>query len=191
MNLAINDTFSITDICGDDKPAYLEHLADRQIYEQTLNIPHPYTEADAEWWINHVAEQTRRQGRSVNWAIRRSDGLLVGGIGYHDLELGKTHSAELGYWLARPYWGQGLMTAAVKRLSEYSFAELGLIRIAAHVFHFNVASARVLEKAGFQFEGRLRKHYKKDGKIFDGLVYARVSSVGGDIPLQTRTPPSG
>jgi RimJ/RimL family protein N-acetyltransferase len=59
-------------------------------------------------------------------------------------------------------------------VSEYSFSELGLIRITAHVFHFNAVSARVLEKAGFSLEGRLRKHYKKDGAVFDGLLYAKI-----------------
>jgi [ribosomal protein S5]-alanine N-acetyltransferase len=174
MNLAIGHSFSLTDISPADRAAYLVHLQEKQIYDQTLNIPHPYTEESADWWIDFVAEETRRQGRSVNWAIRDGHGYLVGGIGFHGLEVGKTHRGELGYWLAKPYWGRGIMTSAVRSVSEYSFSDLGLVRVTAHVFDFNVASARVLEKAGFQCEGRLRKHYKKDGAIFDGLLYARV-----------------
>ena len=122
-----------------------------------------------------MAETTARQGRSVNWAIRRSDGFLVGGIGFHDFELGKSHKAELGYWLAKSYWGQGIMTQAVDAVARFGFQEFGLLRITANVFHFNIGSARVLEKAGFQLEGYLRKHYKKDGKIFDGKLYAKVT----------------
>jgi len=174
MRLQINDDFYISDITPADKPAYLEHLQERQIYEQTLNIPFPYTEADAEWWVNHVAEQTRKQGRSVNWAIRRKDGYLIGGIGFCDLEVGKTHRAELGYWLANPYWGQGIVTEAVKKVTEFGFQELGLIRITANIFHFNVGSAKVLEKAGFQQEGYFRKHYQKDGILFDGRLFAKL-----------------
>ena len=110
----------------------------------------------------------------MNWAIREPGGVLVGGIGYHNLELGRSHRAELGYWLAKPYWGQGIMTGAVKRVTDLAFSEFDLVRVTAHVFAFNGGSARVLEKAGFQFEGLLRSHYKKDGKIFDGKLYAKV-----------------
>lgn len=174
MNLQLSNSFTITDVTPADKPAYLEHLQEKQIYDQTLNIPYPYTQADADWWINHVAEETQKQGRSVNWAIRRQDGYLMGGIGYHGLELGKSHKAEIGYWLAKPYWGQGVMTEAVKKVTDFAFSELGLIRITANVFDFNQGSARVLEKSGYQLEGHLRKHYKKAGNIFDGKLYAKV-----------------
>ena len=172
FRITVRDSIYISDITAADKPAYLEHLKEKQIYDQTLNIPYPYTEADADWWINHVAKTTLQQGRSVNWAIRRDDGFLIGGIGYHDFKLGKSHKAELGYWLAKPYWGQGIMTEAVKKIAAFGFEELSLVRITANVFHFNMGSARVLEKAGFQLEGVLCKHYKKDGKIFDGRLYA-------------------
>ena len=174
MKLSIDGSFYISDITPNDKAAYLEHLTEKQIYDQTLNIPYPYTEKDANWWINHISEETQKQGKSVNWAIRRQDGYLVGGIGYHGLEVGKTHKAELGYWLCKPYWGKGLMTQAVKKVVEFGLEELGLIRITAHIFDFNTGSARVLEKSGFQLEGHLRKNYKKDGKIFDGKLYAKV-----------------
>jgi len=174
MMMTIADSFSLTDIVSSDKAAYLEHLQEREIYDQTLNIPYPYTEADADWWINHVTEETRQQGRCVNWAIRRRDGYLVGGIGFHGLELGKTHKGELGYWLAKPYWRKGIMTEAVRRLAEYGFVDLGLIRITAEVFHFNVGSSRVLEKAGFKLEGILRNEYRKDGKVFDGKLYSKL-----------------
>lgn len=172
----IDNLYTITEITPADKPAYVQHLAAKQIYDQTLNIPYPYAETDADWWINHVAEETKKQGRSVNWALRKNDGLLVGGIGFHGLELGKTHRAEIGYWLAKPFWGQGIMTKAVELVSDFAFKELGLVRITANVFLFNQGSSRVLEKAGFQLECILRKHYKKDDKIFDGKLYAKVKA---------------
>ncbi len=159
MKLQINESFYISEVNSADKPAYLEHFKEKQIYDQTLAIPFPYGEADAEWWVNHVAEETKKQGRSVNWCIRREDGYVVGGIGFHEFELGKSHKAELGYWLAKPYWSKGIMTEAVKLISEFAFKELGLARVTANVFHFNVGSARVLENAGFQCEGYLRQHY--------------------------------
>jgi RimJ/RimL family protein N-acetyltransferase len=175
LRLDLDGSHFISDIMPADRSAYLEYLKEKQIHDQTLAIPFPYTEADADKWINHVAEMSRKQGRSVNWAIRKSDGSLIGGIGFHDFELGKSHKAEIGYWLAQPFWGQGIMTKAVQKATEFGFKELGLSRISANVFDFNDGSVRVLEKAGYCFEGLLRKSYRKNGKVFDGKLYARVS----------------
>ncbi|MEK6705220.1 MAG: GNAT family N-acetyltransferase [Bdellovibrionota bacterium] len=175
MRLPLQNGITITDIASTDKAAYLEHLSEKQIYDQTLNIPYPYNDTDAEWWVNHVAEETQKQGRSVNWAIRGEDGKLIGGIGFHGIEYGKSHRAEIGYWLAKPYWGRGIMTDAVIEATEFAFRELALVRITANVFHFNLGSACVLRKAGYQLEGYLRQHYKKDGKIFDGILFAKVN----------------
>lgn len=173
MHLKIDSGYFISDIQRSDKAAYIEHLQEREIYLQTLNIPFPYTEQDADEWLGFVARQAEH---CTNWAVRGSDGCLVGGIGFHGQNSLAPHRAELGYWLAKPLWGKGIMSAAVRLISEYGFRELGLRRITAHVFHFNAASARVLEKAGYHLEGRLKQHYYKDGKIFDGLLYARVSA---------------
>jgi RimJ/RimL family protein N-acetyltransferase len=177
LNLKINDRISVSDIGPQDKAAYMEHLRERQIYEQTLNIPFPYTEVDADWWLDYVAKETaERNGRSVNWAIRRAeDGFLIGGVGYHALKIGAVHKGEIGYWLAKPYWNQGIMSDVVAKMSDYGFKEFGLIRITANVFAFNIGSAKVLEKNGFQCEGVLRSHYKKDGRIFDGKLYAKLA----------------
>src|SRR6476469_6480844 len=98
MKLTLDGSFYISDINPEDKPAYLEHFKEKQIYDQTLNIPYPFTEKHAEWWINHIAEETQKQGRSLNWAIRRADGYLIGGIGLGGFEVGKSHKAEIGYW---------------------------------------------------------------------------------------------
>jgi len=175
VHLKIDESYFISDITPLDKPALVEHLQEKQIYDQTLAIPYPYTASDAEWWIHHVAEQTREQGQSVTWAIRRQDGFFIGGIGFQELHLGKSHRAELGYWLSKPYWNQGIMTKAVTAISQYAFDQFHLARITAHIFDFNQGSAKVLEKAGFQLEGSLRKHYKKDGRIFDAKLYAKLS----------------
>ncbi len=176
MNLKLQNGFSISDITPSDKGAYLEHLSEKQIHDQTLNIPYPYTEADADWWVKQVEAETKSQGRSVNWAIRREDGYLVGGVGFHGFEIGKSHKTEIGYWLAKPYWGRGIMTDAVMKATEYAFKEFGLERVTANVFDFNLGSARVLRKSGYQLEGRLRQHYKKNGKVFDGFLFSKLKS---------------
>ena len=99
---------------------------------------------------------------------------MIGGIGFDDIEIGKSHRAEVGYWLAKPYWNRGIMTAVVRRICQHAFESWGLVKIAAHVFYFNTASARVLEKCGFQQEGFLRKHHLKDGQLIDAFVYGLV-----------------
>ena len=81
------------------------------------------------------------------------------------------HRAEVGYWLAKPFWGRGIITAVVQRVCRHAFEEFGLAKITAHVFPHNPASARVLEKCGFQQEGFLRKHFLKDGQFVDARLF--------------------
>jgi len=121
-----------------------------------------------------VAKSTQEHGRPVHWAIRNENDYLIGGIGLDGVAIGKSHLAEIGYWLAKPYWGQGIMTAVVQKACDLAFAEFGLVKIVAHVFADNAASARVLVKCGFQEEGYLRKHYAKDGKYLDGRLFSLV-----------------
>ena len=92
-------------------------------------------------------------GESPSW---ESDDALIGGCGFDSFQVGKSHRAEVGYWLAKPLWGRGIMTAVVRRVCRHAFEEFGLVKITAHVFSHNPASARVLEKCGFREEGFLR-----------------------------------
>lgn len=174
MRLPLPGGAHVSAIVPADADAYVLHLKEKAIYDRTLNIPFPYRRKDAKEWIGIVRRETRRLKTPINWAIRREDGLLIGGIGFHGLIPGKSHRAEIGYWLAKPYWGRGLMTAAVRAVSAYGFKRFKLARIEAHVFASNAASGRVLEKAGFRLEGVLRNHYKKDGRLGDARLYARV-----------------
>lgn len=154
-----------------DKAALVEHLQDEAIYHNTLNIPHPYTEADAEAWIERRMAWREKQPDEVAFVIRNDDGRMIGAVGTADLDIGTTHRAEIGYWLATPLWGQGIMTEAVQRFSPYAFTTLKLVRLTAHVYAHNPASARVLEKCGFQQEGYFRKHFRKDGELLDARYY--------------------
>jgi [ribosomal protein S5]-alanine N-acetyltransferase len=172
MRIVINDQVELSEFRSSDKDALIAHLNDRDIYDRTLRIPFPYTEAAADDWLALVAKITAQQGRQVHWAIRTADGALIGGCGFDDFQVGKSHRAEVGYWLAKPYWGRGIMTAVVRRLCQHAFAELGLVKITAHVFPHNPASARVLGKCGFQEEGLLRKHFLKDGQFLDARLFA-------------------
>ncbi len=107
----------------------------------------------------------------MTFALRNQEGRLIGVVGADDLEVGTTHCARLGYWLAKPYWGRSLMTSAARRYVLYALDELDLTRLTAEVFCWNTASIRVLEKVGFQREGRLRKHREKEGSLVDVFFY--------------------
>lgn len=171
LNISVREGVHLSGIQQTDKPALLEHLDSKDVYNSTLNIPHPYTEADADWWIHKRIEHTKRIGQEVSFAIRDDEAKLIGIVSADSFEPGTSHRAEIGYWLARACWGKGIMTDAVRAYVRYAFDELQLLRLTAHVFEFNVGSARVLEKNGFKLEGRLRKHIRKDGQLLDGRFY--------------------
>jgi ribosomal-protein-alanine N-acetyltransferase len=171
MKIVVNDQVHLSEFRSSDKPALIQHLNDRDIYDRTLRIPFPYTDAAADDWLTLVAKITEQQGRPVHWALCNAEDALIGACGFSGFEVGKSHLAEVGYWLAKPYWGRGIMTAVVQRLCKHAFEEFGLVKIIAHVHPHNLASARVLEKCGFQQEGFLRKHFLKDGKLLDALLF--------------------
>jgi ribosomal-protein-alanine N-acetyltransferase len=175
MKITVTEEICLTEIRREDKPAFVEHFKEREIADNLLMVPYPYTEADADTFLKIVEESLRKHGRPVNLAIRAADDHLIGGVGFKELEANKSlphsHRAEIGYWLARPYWGRGIATAAVRAACAYAFAELGLEKITAHVFARNIGSARVLEKAGFQKEGHLHRHYRKKGQFLDAWLY--------------------
>lgn len=145
-----------------NNPRIARNLRDR--------FPSPYTEADADDWFALL----RQQDPPTNFAIA-DEHEIIGGIG---LELEKDlsrRSAEIGYWVAEPFWGRGIATLAVKALTAWGFRELDLVQIHAGVFASNPASARVLEKAGYSV-GATRKTVVKTGALLDELVYAIVRS---------------
>lgn len=172
MKLAVNDQVYLSEFRSSDKDALFAHLNDREIYDRTLRIPIPYTDASADEWLALVAKSTKQQGRPVHFAIRSADDGLIGGCGFDGFHVGKSHRGEVGYWLAKPFWGRGIMTAVVQRVCQHAFEEFGLVKITAHVFSHNPASARVLKKCGFQEEGFLRKHFLKDGQFIDARLFA-------------------
>jgi RimJ/RimL family protein N-acetyltransferase len=151
-----------------DVDALARHANNREIW---LNLrdrfPHPYTREDAETWIRIAAAREP----VTNFAIE-VDGELVGSIGFMLHDDVERLTAETGYWLAEPYWGRGIMSAAVRAATEHAFRAYGLTRVYALPYARNAASARVLEKAGFRREGHLRRSVIKDGVVQDQFLYA-------------------
>jgi ribosomal-protein-alanine N-acetyltransferase len=172
MKIVVNDQIHLSEFRTTDKPALIQHLNDRDIYEKTLLIPYPYSDNDADEWLALVAKITKQQGQTVNFGIRDASDALIGGCGFDGFQVGKSHRAEIGYWLAKSYWGQGIMTAVVKRACQHAFEEFGVVKVTAHVFSHNPASSRVLQKCGFNEEGFLRKHFRKDDQFIDARLFA-------------------
>jgi RimJ/RimL family protein N-acetyltransferase len=168
MQIEVTPDLFITPFQPGDAPALVELLTDREVYEMLLRIPHPFTPVDAERWLTEAAGQTAKYGASANCAIRQTSGALIGGIGVNCGEPPfASHRAGLGYWLGRPYWGQGIMTVVVQAAIRHAFEQLELTKLTAGVFAFNHASCRVLEKCGFAEEGLLRSDLLKDGHLID------------------------
>ena len=142
-----------------DAPEVQRMAGDRDIASTTAVIPHPYDDGVAEAWIGSY-DSEYAEGRRVNFAItRRADGILVGCIG---LGINREHErAELGYWIGKPYWNQGIATEAARAVISYGFDTLKLHRIFAHYLTRNPASGRVMSKAGMRYEGTLREHVLK------------------------------
>lgn len=171
MKLHIRDGFHLTSIRPTDKAAYLEHLQDRSISDLIPVIPYPYTEAAADWWIQHRVEFLKASGKEISFALRNPEGYLIGSIGVDDFTVGKEHKAEIGYWLSQAYRRQGLATDGLRVFIQYAFDNLELIRLTAHTLDFNTPSMRVLEKNRFKLEGCLRQHTRTRNSIFNTLAY--------------------
>ncbi len=153
-----------------DEESLVRHANSRVIWRNLRDaFPHPYTQSDARRWIK-MANPTQP---ITNFAIV-VDGEAAGGIGLALKDDVFRRSAEIGYWLGEQYWGRGIVTEAVRAVTDYAFASFDLCRVFAGVFEWNPASMRVLEKAGYEFESRVKKSVTKDGETIDELIYAIV-----------------
>ena len=153
-----------------DETAIVKYANNRNVW---LNLrdsfPYPYAEENARAWLRKV----RKCEPERDFAIVCNHE-AIGGIGLHPQRDVYRRSAEIGYWIGEPFWSKGIATRAVRAFTDYALANFDLIRIYASVFEGNVASARVLEKAGYTFEGRFRKAVTKDRKTLDQLIFAFV-----------------
>ena len=154
----------------DDAESIARYANNRKVWLAVRDaFPHPYTINDAHEFIRMatVEEPTTRFCVEV-------DGVAAGGIGVHPGQDVHRYTATVGYWLGEEFWRRGIMTEAVTAVTDFWFDNFPLRRISAEVFANNPASARVLEKAGFILEGRLKNHVVKEGEVLDSLLYART-----------------
>ena len=151
-----------------DKPALMAlcNAVDRTFLSDRL--PYPYTEADADWWLGMV---TGNDGKEGVWRAIVVDGQVVGSISVERMANENRSVGSIGYMILTPFWSQGIGTEAVRQICGIAFQELALERIIGEVFPENLASARVLEKNGFQLEETKVGAVVKGGKTMDLRVF--------------------
>jgi len=163
----------------------LQHLAgDHAIADTTLNIPHPYEDGMAEQWIGTHGELFAAGTHVIFAIIDKATSELVGTVSL-TVER-RFNKANLGYWIGKPYWGQGYATEASGLIVEYGFRKLGLHRVASTHLTRNPASGKVMQKLGMQYEGTLRGDTMKWDRYEDLCVYGlladewQMSELAGD-----------
>lgn len=150
-------------------------LSNKKIQDNLRDgLPYPYTEQDGADFISDMLSADENETFAFAIIV---DNKVIGSIGV--FRQGNIHrqTAELGYYIGEEYWGKGIMTEAVKQICEYVFAQSDIIRIYAEPFTYNIASCRVLEKAGFQYEGTLRNNAVKNGNVVDMKMYSRIKEI--------------
>ena len=149
-------------------------LSNKRIQDNLRDgLPYPYTEQDGADYISAMLSADENEVFAFAVTV---DGRAVGSIGVFRRENIHRQTAELGYYLAEEYWGKGIMTEAVTQVCKYVFEKSDVIRIYAEPFAYNAPSCRVLEKAGFQYEGTLRSNAVKNGKILDMKMYSLLKT---------------
>lgn len=142
-----------------DDALEVQRLAgNRAIAATTLNIPHPYEDGLAEAWIGTHREKFENREAAVFAITQGETGTLMGAIG---IVIKEHDRGEMGYWLGQPYWNQGYTTEAARAILAFGFGELMLNKITASHIAGNLASGRVMEKAGMKYEGCSPGHVKK------------------------------
>lgn len=133
----------------------------------TDKFPFPYNEIHAKAFIEFATK-----GDPIHIFAIDINGNAVGGIGIHPQEDIHRKNAELGYWLAEPYWGKGIMSRAIEQSVNFAFDTFDIVRLFARPFGTNIASQKVLEKNGFILEGCFEKVLFKNNEFLDELIYA-------------------
>ena len=155
----------------EDAESLAKHANNRKVWLALRDcFPHPYTIADAHKFLQRTIKEEPATHFCIDVATK-----AIGGIG---IRLGSDvhrNTAELGYWLGEKFWGRGIMTEAIAAFKDFCFNNFQLRRLYAEPFANNPASARVLDKTGFVFEGRLKNNVTKDGKLLDSVLYAKTN----------------
>ena len=135
-------------------------------YDKT---PNPFTEQDAIDFIKPLMNKKPEERFLIYW-----NNQVAGEIGITIKEDVFRLNAEIGYFISKEFWGKGLATQAVKKMTEYTFANFDVIRIVAGVFDFIKSSMKVLEKNGFYLESIRKNAVIKNGTIIDDYIWVKL-----------------
>lgn len=168
MSIIKSKRFILRPYRKNDDKFLVKYANDKIVSRYISTMPYPYTLKDARKWIKRCIRLSKKREKNFVIEIDRN---FAGSISLWHID---KHKAELGYWVARKFWDKGIAKEAVKIVTNFGFNKLKLRRVYAYAFTKNKTSARVLEKNGYKFEGLLRKHANKDGRLIDSLLYAKV-----------------
>ncbi|HNI45190.1 MAG: GNAT family N-acetyltransferase [Chitinophagales bacterium] len=158
--IAINDTFELVALRWKDRATLVKYLNDPEYHRTTGGIPYPYTLDSATWFYNYVHEFELEHGFVREFSIcHRPTDEIIGGIGLvnNAILTPQDSQVEIGYWLARPYWGQGIMTTILRFFVQYVFQKWQIPRLYAYTMVWNHRSQQVLLRCGFVYDPQLRK----------------------------------
>lgn len=164
----MKDSFTLRPWKMEDLDQLVIYANNKKIADKLTDMfPHPYTREDGIKFIEMTMQNEPRQIFAID-----IDDIAIGAIGLHPQNDIHRMNAELGYWLAEPFWGKGIITRAIKEMVKYGFDTLAINRIFARPYGSNKASQRVLEKAGFKLEAHLKNTIIKNSVYLDELIYA-------------------
>jgi RimJ/RimL family protein N-acetyltransferase len=156
----------------EDAKNLAEALNNKKILDNLRDgIPFPYTVQDAREFITMILNADKETTYAFAITI---DNKAIGSIGVFRQANIHSRTAEMGYYIAEPYWGKEIGTSAIQQTCDYIFRNTDIIRIFAEPFAHNIASCRILEKCGFEYEGTLRKNAVKNGIIIDMKMYSII-----------------
>lgn len=171
--ITVDNTITLDQIQDEDVHDLALGIGDQDVSRNLLFVPHPYELSDAMSFIRLVEKQKKDSGILNNWTIRQA-GKVIGGIGQHLKYPKQPHKDEIGYWLGKSHWGQGIMTKVLSTYSDYLFNNTEIIRLEAPTYLSNIGSQRVLQKSGFVQEGVLKMAYKKEDVFLDAILFAKI-----------------
>ena len=162
----------LRDFREEDLPLIAKYANNKKV---SMNLrdafPHPYTLDDACKFV----EMAKASSPKKFWAIEY-EGEYVGNISLVQESDVYRKSAEIGYFIAEPFWNKGIATQAVSLMIEFGFAKRDIVRIHTGVFEYNKASQRVLRKCGFEYEGTFKRAVFKENQLYDEVRFAVIRS---------------
>ncbi len=157
------------EIINKDIPDIVKYANNKNIAENTINMPSPYSIDDALVWMKMQRKGFETKKQMIFSIKKRDDDAFIGGVSL-DVDF-QHYKAEMGYWIAEPYWNNGFASEACNEILSYGFYRMDLNKIFATHFLFNGASEKVLQKIGMTKEALFKQHVFKEDRFFDVNQY--------------------